>query len=343
MRILAVVVVTLAVAACHTSSSLSPDAAAQDAPSLDTTPDHWVWVEVPRTTCANGTPAGFGINRAAIPGGALDVYFEGGGACWDTATCSAQPPVAVNLDVTYNAAKLASDTAGLVVDRSVGEPVASTTYIFVPYCTGDLHAGTQVMAYPGGPTIHHTGATNTQAFVDLLAAAFPDAPTLWVSGSSAGGYGATLDFHRFTAAWPSAGVHLLEDSSPFIPFLVAYDQLQASWAIAFPPNCTGCETSFTAVFDAVAAAHPQSRIGLMTWDDDAVVKAYFGYTGSLVAVQDDLIVNHFDKPNTHVFEAAGTSHTMLGNVGAITSHGVKLSDWITQWLVGDAAWTTVRP
>lgn len=211
--------------------------------------------------------------------------------------------------------------------------------VFVPYCTGDLHAGANVMAYPGGPTIHHTGGTNTQAFVDLLAHEFADAPTVWVMGSSAGGYGATLNFHRFSA-W--SDLHLMEDSSPFIPFLAGYDQLQSSWKPQFPQPCSGCDTSFTAVFDAVVAQHPNSRIGLMTWDDDAVIKSYFGYTGSLAPVQDDLITQHFDHPNTHVFEATGTNHTLFGALGT-TTHGVTAGTWLTQWLVGDAAWTTVRP
>ena len=335
-------------AACGTSKpQVAPDSGMPlgdgGATTIDVPANVWTWVPIAGTTCANGSPAGIGVNRAPTAGGKLNIYFEGGGACWDTASCTANPPLAVNLDVTYDAAKLASDTAGLVVDRSAGEPVASTTYVFVPYCTGDLHAGTQVMAYPGGPTIHHTGGTNTQKFVDALHAAFPDAPTLWISGSSAGGYGATLNFHRFTQAWPSAQADLLEDSSPFIPFLANYDKLTSAWAIAFPPGCTGCATSFTSVFDAVATAHPTSRIGLMTFDDDATIKAYFGYASSLAPVQDDLIVHHFDHPNTKVFEATGTSHTMLGSVGSISSHGVQLATWITQWLVGDPAWATVRP
>ena len=53
-------------------------------------------------------------------------------------------------------------------------------------------------------------------------------------------------------------------------------------------------TTFTSAFDAVATAHPTSRIALMTWDNDATVAAYFGYTTPLAPVQDDLITNHFD-------------------------------------------------
>ena len=342
MRIAAVLVVF---AACHTSSATTSDGSAgtSDADLLATTPNQWVWVPIPGTTCANGTVAGFGLNRASTPGGDLFVYFEGGGACWDTASCTAQPPLAINLDVTYTATNLATDVTALVVDRAAGPPLDTANYVFVPYCTGDLHAGTNVMAYPGGPTLHHTGGSNAQAFVAAIAAAFPAPPTIWVTGSSAGGYGATLDLHRFSAAWPSAGVHLLEDSSPFIEFNDGiYPTMQASWKLVFPPSCTGCTTSFTAVFDTVVAAHPSSRIGLMTWDNDQTIAGYFGYQ-SLVTVQDNLITNHFDKATTHVFEATGTTHTMFGALTTITSNNVHLSDWVTQWLLGDSAWATVRP
>ena len=310
---------------------------------VSTTPNQWVWVPFAGTTCANGTPAGIGINRAPTAGGDLFIYFEGGGACWDTITCT--NGAAVNLDVTYDAAKLATDVSGLVVDHaSAPAPLDTTTYVFVPYCTGDLHDGTNVMAYPGGPTIHHTGGTNTQAFVDALAAGFHDAPELWVLGSSAGGYGATLNFERFTKAWPNAKVELLEDSSPFIPILVNYATLLTAWQLTLPPLCgTACQSSFTSVFDAVVAGHPTSRIALLTWDDDPVIKQYFAYTSSLVPVQADLIANHFDHPNTKVFEATGMNHTMFGQLGTVTSHGVKLGDWVNEWLLDLPTWATVTP
>ncbi|HEV7559840.1 MAG TPA: hypothetical protein VGO00_30390, partial [Kofleriaceae bacterium] len=200
---------------------------------------------------------------------------------------------------------------------------------------------TTVTTYPGGPTIHHTGGTNTQAFVDRLHDAFPDAPTIWLAGSSAGGYGATLDMHRFSDAWPSAAVDLLQDSSPFIPFVTNYETLQTAWAIAFPPGCTGCETNFTAAFDAVVAAHPNSRIGLDTWDDDQTIAAYFGYTTSLTPVQADLIANHYNQPHTRVFLAPGTSHTMLGQLTSIAVNGVPLEVWVAQWFAGDPQWQNV--
>jgi hypothetical protein len=147
--------------------------------------------------------------------------------------------------------------------------------------------------------------------------------------------------NRFSDAWPSAAIDLLQDSSPFIPFVTNYATLQTAWAIAFPPGCTGCETNFTAAFDAVVAAHPNSRIGLDTWDDDQTVASYFGYTTSLTPVQADLIANHYNQPHTRVFVAPGTSHTMLGQLTSIAVDGVPLEVWVAQWFAGDPAWANV--
>jgi hypothetical protein len=330
--------VLVALAAC--GSSHGPTA---DAPlgSLETPPNTWAWVGIDGTTCANGSTAGIGINRSGQDDGTLFVYFEGGGACWDTATCTAQPPVAVNLDVTYDQDRLNIDVAGLQIQRQSGTILDTTNFVFVPYCTADLHAGTTVTAYPGGPTIHHTGGTNTQTFVDKLHDQFPDAQTIWLVGSSAGGYGATLDMNRFSDAWPSAQVELLEDSSPFIPFVANYATLQTAWAIAFPPGCADCTTNFTSAFDTVVAAHPTSRIGLLTWDNDQTIEAYFGYTTALAPIQADLLANHFNKPHTRVYEAPGTSHTMLGELTSISVDNVLLEVWVAQWLAGDPQWEDV--
>jgi hypothetical protein len=100
------------------------------------------------------------------------------------------------------------------------------------------------------------------------------------------------------------------------------------------------------VIDAVTAAHPRARIGLLTYDDDAVIKQYFGYAataGSMVPATNMLLANQYDLPSTKAFVIAGNSHTMIGQVATLVGPGgVRLSDWITQWARGDAAWATVR-
>ena len=328
-------VLVVAAAACGSSATHAPDAG-----GLDTPPGQWTWVPIEGTTCGNGTVAGIGVNALA---GARDlfVYFEGGGACWDLGTCFALK-TAINIDVTYDAAHFQADIASFDLQRA-GTPFANAVMVVVPYCTGDLHAGTHVSMYDASHVVHHTGGTNTQAFIDALAATWPSLDHVWVAGSSAGGYGGTLNLHRFAAAWPQAEVHLLQDSSPFVPPLANYPTWQSDWSLQFPPGCTDCASSFPAVVDTVATSNPQSRIGLLTYDDDAVVKAFFSYSGSLVPATDALLASQYSHPNTKAFVLAGTSHTMLGQLATLVGPGgVHLSDWVTQWATGDPAWATVR-
>jgi len=329
-------------AACGGSSGDDqPVDAGADASVITAPPNVWTWISMPGTTCANGTPAGFGINFPPAPSTELFVYFQGGGACWDETTCFTLKS-AVNIETTYDAAKLAADLGGAQADRSAGNVFGRATLVWVPYCTGDLHAGIETRTY-GAHTVHHTGATNTQHFIDALKATVPDASKIWVAGSSAGGYGATFNQHRFAAAWPTVDVHVLQDSSPYVPVVTAYATWQSAWSLQFPPNCTGCTTNLPNVIDAVTAAHPKSRIALLTYDDDAVIKQYFGYTGSLVAATNMLLANQYDLPTTHAFVLAGNGHTMFAQIGTLVGPGgVRLADWITQWANGDAAWTTVR-
>ena len=323
------------------------DGATSDAPAIAIPPNTWTFVPVAGTTCGDGSPAAIAVNGAPTASGEMFVYFEGGGACWDENTCFTLKS-AVKIDKPYDQAAFQTDLPALqgtpIFDRNASaNPFKNATYVFVPYCTGDLHAGMRVATY-GAHTVHHTGRTNAQSFVDGIKGTLPALQRIWVTGSSAGGYGATLDMDLFATAWPAAQVHVLQDSSPFVDVLAAYDTWRSAWSLVFPSGCTTCTTSFRGVIDAVVAAHPQSRIGLLTFREDGIIKQFFGYSGSLAPAIDALVNTQYAHPTTHAFELDGTTHTMIGQYATLTGPGgIKLSDWVAQWATGDAAWATVKP
>jgi len=341
----------LAAVLASLAAACGGDPSSPDAPSvtpIDTPANTWTWVEIPGSQCANGTPAGFGVNRSTV-GPDLFVFFQGGGACWDGMTCFVSK-TSSHIEDTYTAATLAQEGySGMANHVDPANPLAAGTFIYVPYCTGDLHAGTTVRDYDVSGqqrSVAHVGGTNAQIFVDTLRAAFPDAHTIWLAGSSAGGFGATFNMHRFVTAYPTASVHLLQDGSPYVPVLTNYASWQSAWQLQFPPGCTDCASSFSNVVDAVATANPSSRVGLLHYDDDAVIKLYLGYSdtaGSMVPATNMLLADHYNRPTTKAFVLAGQGHTMLSNIATITGPGgIKLSDWVLQWARGDAAWATVR-
>jgi len=109
MRLLALAGV-LALGACGGGGGDAIDAAVDDGGGSDafvigdTPAGTWTWVEIPGTMCANGTPAGIGVNRSTQSGD-LFVLFQGGGACWDGPTCFTQR-TSSHIEDTYTMATL---------------------------------------------------------------------------------------------------------------------------------------------------------------------------------------------------------------------------------------------
>lgn len=340
----------LLAAACSKPGAALPDGGGGgddvDASALDgggsganpfTTPvGEWTWVDLPGMVCGNGVATGIGVNRSDTSGDVL-VFFEGGGACWDTTSCFTLN-AAVHIQDGFTANTLQADLHYFPFDRTdATDPFATPTYIYVPYCTGDLHDGINTKTYDNGTTVHHVGSTNTQTMIDRVHAAYPAAEKVWVVGQSAGGYGATLNFHRFRAAWPEAELALLQDSSMFIPIVANYGLWQSSWTMQFPPGCTNCDHDTRQLLAAELAAEPNTRVGLLTFDNDTTIKLFFGYglLDSIVAQVNALIATQYTAANTHVYEVMGADHTMLGGY-----HGnPTLRAWVQKWGTGDPAWT----
>ena len=175
--------------------------------------ESWSWVAFPDARCADGSTTGLGVNLTTRSEDVV-VYFEGGGACWSELTCFT--PIGLwTITAGYGAAAFAAEpTIGSPpFDRTAaGNPFKDASYVFVPYCTGDLHAGTAVNAF-GSHVVHQVGGLNVGAYLARLAGTFPGARRIYVTGSSAGGYAAQLSYPRFAAAFPQPELHLLADSA----------------------------------------------------------------------------------------------------------------------------------
>ena len=97
--------------------------------------------------------------------------------CWNDATCVASLALANVPDdrPTYNPSVLQEnspvDAGGVFDDDNRRNPFKDWSKVFIPYCTGDLHAGSSEVAYtdvdgsitgfPGAPvTVKHKGYDN---------------------------------------------------------------------------------------------------------------------------------------------------------------------------------------
>jgi hypothetical protein len=312
-------------------------------PITVTTPETWEWIDVAGTACGDGSSTGIGVNLTTVTSDVV-VYLQGGGACWDALTCFTLG-TAANLD-GYGSAEFAAEPILLeeLVDRaSPTNPFPDASYVFVPYCTGDLFSGMEVHTYGGSGTIHHVGAANLEAILPRLAATFPGARRVFVAGSSAGGFGVQLRFHRFVAAFPDADLHGLADGSQLVqPQNALIESVLGSWNLQLPPGCRTCATSFPALAEHLAATWPDHRIGLTASTEDPVLDGFFGYpdAATFSAATRALLASDAYQASAaqRYFAMKEADHTMLGRLDVTSAAGLTLREWLVRWRDGDAAW-----
>ena len=349
-----------------TTGELTPvDLTATDAPSdlgaPITAPDKvWTWVPFPGARCANGSPTGIGVNPNKASTKVL-LFLQGGGACWDVDSC-VNRKLAKNLD-GYDQTKFAShnhNAQGIFDRNMVLNPFATWNYVFVPYCTGDLHAGTQ---YSSVSQQHHVGHNNIALYLQRLIPTFSGASQVLLTGSSAGGFGTMFNYYQVSQAFAPTPVDALDDSGPILDQLYLKPKLQQAWRAAWglakslPAGCTACTTGdLDNLHPYLAGTFPQRKIGLISSNGDLVVRGYFGlgYTPpKLVMPQaefeqgldnfaDKMIASH---SNYKVYYIKSSWHVYLtkATLNLTAVKGVPLRDWIKKLVDGAAGWTNVRP
>jgi hypothetical protein len=300
--------------------------------------------------CGNGEPTGVGVSIGASD--RVLVFFEGGGACWNGLTCFAAKTAAF-LESGFGSADLdarLAEAPGSVFDRGLADNAfKDDTFVYVPYCTGDVHAGSRISTYDANPPVHHVGLTNAELVLRRMRASFRGkASRVFLTGSSAGGFGAAMLYGRFAEAFAETRVDLVDDSGPPIPAAksVYLAQWDASWNLfaAFPADCEACRGEPAAVIPYFARRYPAARFGLLSYDRDGTISRFFGLDGdAFQAALDDISKAQLGTlANARTFIASGTNHTMLGKL-ATRSAGVALGSWLAEMTTDDAGWKSVTP
>ncbi len=325
----------------------SPDASSVDA-SLATQPisapaDAWTWVDFPDSKCASGTATGIGINPHA---GATDVviYFEGGGACTNATNCWGTMPQAANVagydSTTFSTAK---QRGYPILNRDLAtNPFAAKNLVYVPYCTGDMHAGTSEVDLVVGSTTKPTyfwGGHDLDLFLARVVPTFPDATHVWVVGTSAGGFGTFLTFDQVAHAFGDVRVDIVDDSGPAIVAKGGVDNSATltTWGFVPPAGCSPC-THFSDVLAADRARQPNSKYGFMSFAEDTVISKDFGYTlAEYPAVMTSYAQSLANDPNAATLIV---TNEQLHVVEADPTLAVQYLPWLTAMVTDSATWTS---
>jgi hypothetical protein len=320
--------------------------------------EKWTWVPFSNAFCANGSSIGIGVNRSTTSANVV-VYFEGGGACWSEETCYVQK-TAVYFSSAYNQANFVADTTspgymalpGGFFDRTAAaNPFKDASYVYVPYCTGDLHGGSNVVQY-GAMKAMHVGYQNFSAFLRRLAPTFPSAGQIFLTGSSAGGDGALLNFGQTQRAFGNAVVHVIDDSGTLMPADVEAlgTAIEPSWrtqwnlAAALPAECEACSTTLAALYGYYAASFPKSRFSLLSYQDDSVIPAYYGITTAQFTdgLNEDLSTYFVPNANARSYVAGMFGHVLFFTP-LLATNGTTVQEFVSGLATNDASWASVHP
>jgi hypothetical protein len=321
-----------------------------------TVPDGtWTYVDFADTQCRDGSPAGLAVSRNA-ESDKLMIFLEGGGACFDTLTCAGNPANA--------AGQRAEIKTGLFNRARSENPVKDWNVVYVPYCTGDVHGGTNADGIVDGVPQKFVGRRNLEKFLARIVPTFPDVDQVLLTGISAGGFGAALNVELVQRAFGEVPVTMIDDSGPPMSSAYVPECLQERWRTtwgfdqSFLADCgADCPNPNDYAIDYmkhVASTYPDRMGGLIETTGDSVITLFFGFGASdcmsflpvpvsattFEAGLLDFRVTAKSFDNFGTYYIADTTHTWLRGDSLYlrtSPDGVKLIDWYRDIIEGRAA------
>ena len=325
-------------------------------------------------TCMNGSPYAYFVKRGTV--NKLLYYYQGGGACWENITCSV--PVC---DTTVNSAggdNPNNQHSGFADITNPLNPFRAWNIVFVSYCSCDIHFGDAAQDYTGSlfPPIHveHRGYQNSRVVEKWTREHFVNPERVFVTGSSAGAYGAWFNAPLHERIWPASHFDVLADAGNGVITQDFLDDDFPHWNFAgnLPSDIPGLQATLTngtgipGYTQVVTSAFPESR-----WAHYAA--AFDGGTGGQTGFY-NVMLNPTDvtqwlnwwnascafnakmtqqardtaaavPSNYHYYIGTGSRHTMWGSnkVYTDTTGGVPLLvDWVNGMLDGSPAWSNVE-
>ena len=120
------------------------------------------------SNCLDGTLAGYYHRASSNSSSTLWVFFlQGGGACFDEASCTARAKT--HLGTSKGWAESEQPSHPVLSSNVTENPVfADANVVFVPYCTGDVHAGQRANASAATWGLYFSGHRNLDAIVSHL-------------------------------------------------------------------------------------------------------------------------------------------------------------------------------
>ncbi len=320
--------------------------------------------------CAFDTPYHFFVKKGTV--NKLVMYYQGGGACWDANTCISLHTF--DQDVNPAGSDNPNNTTTGFGDLSNPlNPFKDWNIVFVAYCSGDIHFGDNDKSYAGTPT-HHKGWHNARVAEKFAREHFVAPDEVFVTGSSAGAYGAFFNAPLHREIWPASKMSVLADAGNGIitpGFINLHVKGTWNFPAHLPKNIPGVlesiedQTGIPAFTKAVADYFPDVMWGHYSSSYDGGTGGQTGFYNVMLEPSPANWANWWTKScawnsvmvqqahdtaadiptNYRYYIGTGSRHTMYGSnkVYTDTTGNVPLIvDWVNAMRDRTPAWTNVE-
>jgi len=219
--------------------------------------------------CLDGSPSGYYYAPSTAPPSSPDYnswvfYMQGGGLCVEPIDCYIRYHTIEGSSKNWSATW--TDNEGVLSNNSFN-PFGTFNHVYIPYCSGDTHTGTQMT--PDLLGYYFAGHLSFAAILIHLKATthINNSVTMLLSGGSAGGIGVFNNIDYLSAQFPNTKVKAAPQAGYFFPNnVVLYEEWILGRSDPFPPFAAEyLATIFTSYVDeSCAKANPS--FPKMCWD-----------------------------------------------------------------------------
>ena len=298
------------------------------------------------TICGLGGEYAFFYREGTTNSDKLVVEFEGGGACWNAATCGLGTfKSSISVDATL--LELYA-MGGIHSDSDSRNAFAGWNHLYVPYCTADAHGGNNTMKYSGWKTVHHMGRANALSALDWVFGKVKSPSIVATVGCSAGSLGAIVNAPYIMNNYPSARNFYWGDSYVGVLTNEQFADGLHNWKLTMAPFISGLsyasldkvaanktQDSGLYIIKQTIAAFPKWHFASYTSDADAVQTSFYGLGGGNVLgwskYMRTLISSvHEVTSQYYTFIASGIMHCRSQDSGffGVETKGRKLYEWL---------------
>ena len=334
--------------ASTTSSASAPTASSPSTGSSNevTTYDSWVWIDVPGTTCADGTQTGFAVNLHA---GSTDLVIglQEGGSCYDYQTCYVNRR-AYNMKAGFHNSSFWSQNQPnnlkwwfpFARDNQYN-PWQTANYAWVPYCTGDFHSGDNVVQYSGSSVqTHHKGAVNTRLDMAKMKQLLPGLKRVWIAGTSAGAFGSILQYNTAQDVF-GVRVDVLADSGETPKSILVHPSQNIQ--VPTKSRCPNCNNdNFDSYIVGLAQANPDSRFTSLSWSNDSIIPINQGvsFDAFQAEIQRLFADENQNTRNARNFLVKGSGHGLLYTTQYNAQDGTTMATFLNKFRTDDPYWAS---